>query len=411
MSFPPMSFSLAWRNIWRNKVRTALTLLAIAFATVILVFFVSLQFSSYDTSINISTSMFHGHLQVQNPEYFDKVRIRNTLRGAEKLRKKIEEVDGVVSASTRAVTHALTSSEDRTYGAQIVGVDPLRDNKTSTIASSIATGRYLTSNDTYQAIVGRLLAKNLKVSVGDDITVLGQGREGSLAATVVTVVGIFSTPSQDLDRATIEIPLLTFQDEFQMGNAAHSIVVMTDSLREAENIKPKIAALLNEEEAGVYIWHELLPGLKEAIELDLAASWLFYLGLVLIVALSIVNTFLMSVLERKREFGVMLALGMSPGRIGRLVFGECLILTSTGLLVGIALGSCLVFYYGIVGFSVPGSEEVMKLWNLPGAVYTRLTLLSVTLGPIVILTSALLAIIYPIIQIWQVRPVEAMRSV
>jgi ABC-type lipoprotein release transport system permease subunit len=192
-------------------------------------------------------------------------------------------------------------------------------------------------------------------------------------------------------------------------------VIKTDSVSHA----PVLQQLLNRElsnaglesQIAAYRWDELLPGLRQAINLDMVSAWFFYGGLVLVVTCGIINTFLMSVLERTREFGLMLSLGATPYSISKLIFLECTMLTLAGLIVGMILGTAVVVYFGITGFIVPGSEEVLKMWNLPGAVYTEITPLSLTLGPVVILIAALLSIIYPVLQVWRLRPVEAMRSI
>ncbi|MCB0360870.1 MAG: FtsX-like permease family protein, partial [Bdellovibrionales bacterium] len=157
-------------------------------------------------------------------------------------------------------------------------------------------------------------------------------------------------------------------------------------------------------------WDELLPGLKQAIELDMASGWLFYFSLVLIVTFSIVNTFFMVVVERTREFSIMLALGVRPSRIGGLVVLESMLLTTLGLLLGIGCGAVTLWYFGVHGFSVPGMDEVAKLWNLPDAIYTRITPRALLHGPLVLLGMSVLAVIFPVLKIFRLNPSTSLRQ-
>ena len=195
-----------------------------------------------------------------------------------------------------------------------------------------------------------------------------------------------------------------------MGSSAHSIVLRTEDFKQLAETQVQVQMLLDHPATkmlAILRWDELIPGLKQAIELDMAGGWLFYFSLVLIVTFSILNTFLMSILERTREFATMLALGCRPWGIVRLVLTECALLLLIGLTLGIIAGSAVVAYFGIYGFSVPGSEEVMKIWNLPGAVYTRLSPRSLSSGPGIIALATLIAVIYPTLRIFKLSPTEA----
>ena len=402
--------SLAWRNIWRHKTRTALTLGVIAFSSSILVFFIGLQLSSYEASISASTSIFHGHLQVQSPGYQDKPQIRNVLSKPTELQQDLDKLKYIHTTAIRSFGFALASSENRSYGAQVVGVQVNKEPQVSTIPLQIKTGQYFSSPSAYEAVLGQDLANNLKIAINDELTLLGQGKDGSLAASVVKVVGIFQSGSRDLDRAMIHLPLQIFDEVFSMQGTAHSIVIRADSIDQLAKLQRNANSLIKKQNLTSLRWDQILPGLKEAIELDMASGWLFYFSLVLVVTFIVLNTFLMSVLERTREFGVMLSLGTSPRGIAGLIFTESLLLTTIGLLAGILVGGAFIIYFGIHGFQVPGSEEIMKLWNLPAAVHTKLSLAALTQGPVVILITTMLGMSYPALRIFKLQPVEALRQ-
>ncbi|MBW2179616.1 MAG: ABC transporter permease, partial [Deltaproteobacteria bacterium] len=178
---------MAWRNVWRNPRRTLLTVSAIIFACMILVFMLSLQFGSYETMINTSVKIYAGHLQVQAEEYHEKMKMRMVVTDPDSVSRILDSVKGVEAYTARAKAFSLVSSDRRTSGVFVIGIDPEREANVSTIKRLIRDGRYLSNVDTNKAIVGKLLAKNLQVVPGDELTLLGQGRDGSIAATVLEI--------------------------------------------------------------------------------------------------------------------------------------------------------------------------------------------------------------------------------
>jgi ABC-type lipoprotein release transport system permease subunit len=413
-----ISLRLAWRNIWRQPRRTGLTLAAIVFSDVILVWMIGLQLGQYDLMIENTLRTFTGHVQVQAPGYLDKPQMRRVIDNAEKkadlLRKELsnaEERFGVARISVRASGFALASSEERSYGAQIYGVQPKNEPKVSTIPGLVKEGHYLSSNNAQEAVIGSVMARNLKVKLGDELTLLGSGKDGSIAAAVLPIVGIFHSGSTDIDRYFIQIPLHTFQDIFSMQNSAHTIVAAEKSYKQSRALQQRLRAILgNDNNVDVIHWEKLQPGLRQAIQADFSTAWLMYGVLVLLVGFSVLNTFLMSVLERTREFGIILALGLTPGKVGRLVMLESFLMALAGMVMGILVGAIFTSYFVFNGFSYPGMEDMAMKFNLPDRIYPVLNEVSLTLGPLVIFIATMIAALWPAIRIHLLNPVEAMQT-
>jgi ABC-type lipoprotein release transport system permease subunit len=312
----------------------------------------------------------------------------------------------------RAQGFALASSAERSYGVPVLGIEPGFEPRVSTVPHLIKEGRYLAGPAAYEAVLGAALARNLKLKVGDELTLLGSGKDGSVAATIVPVVGIFDSGNPELDRHLVQLPLATFQEVFSMGSDAHAIVISGPSYESIPQTKAQVATALAAQPGLVVLdWEQLLPGIKQLIQTDMVQNWITYIALIVIVTLSIMNTFLMSVLERTREFGIMLALGASPWRIGSLVMLESTLLTLLGLTLGIVLGGGIAVYFHFAGFTFPGMKELYAQFGLPGVIHAKLSFASFTLGPAVILVFTLLAALYPALRIRKLAPVEAMHAV
>ena len=403
---------MAWRNIWRQKRRTWLTALAMIFSNILLVFMISLQFGSYDMMINNSLRMFSGQIQVQREGYLESQKMRLTVGNIVQQADLIREKFPTASVAVRANAFVLVSSDDRSFGTQVVGVEPEHEPGVSTMPGLVTNGRFLADPDANEIVIGSVMARNLKVEVGDELTFLGSGRDGSFAAGVVKLVGIFESGSQDLDRSLAEVPLVYFQDAFAMGTRGHVIAISVPDLGAVPRmIEPLRTTVSNQEGLTVLDWEALMPGLKQAIQADMTSAWFMYAVLIILVAFSVLNTQLMSVLERTREFGVIMALGIKPRRLALLVLLETFLMASIGLIIGVVLGALVSGYFAYAGFAYPGMDEMAARFNMPPVIYPSLTPLSMMLGPMVVFVFCLFAAIYPALKLYGLRPVEAMRAI
>lgn len=400
---------LAWRNLWRHTRRTWLTISAIAFSAMLLVFMITLQLGAYDMILDISLRVFTGEMQVQREGYLDKPQMRLSIPQAAALARDLRASTGLEAVGARAQGFALISSGARSYGVPVIGVEPERERLLSTIPHQVKQGRYLASVDAPELVLGATLARNLKIKVGDELTLLGAGRDGSVAATVLPVVGIFETNNPAIDRQVVQLPLATFQETFSMGDSAHLIAISGPGLRQIQDTEARVRAQLPQGRGLVLLdWERLIPGLKQLIQADMVQNWATYITLIIVVTFSIMNTFLMAVLERTREFGVMLALGATPLRIGLLLVIESTLLTLIGLAIGILLGGSIAVYLYFHGFTFPGLKELHAQFGLPGVIHPKLSFVTFTLGPAVIFVFTLLASLYPALRIRTLQPIEAM---
>ena len=410
-----LSLRLAWRNLWRHKRRTWLTATAMIFSNVLLVFMICLQFGSYDMMIDNTLRAFSGHLQVQHRDYQDNPRLRSSIAGiedlAEELRQVLRDVAPGARVAARAAAFALASSEQRSFGVQVIGVQPAAEAGVSTLPGLVSEGRYLQAGGQAEIVIGAVMARNLKVGVGDEITLLGSGHDGSFAAGVVEVVGLFESGSSDMDRSFAELPLDYFQDVFAMGGRGNTIAVAVDSLDAVPAaVAAARAAVADRADLAVLDWNALHPGLRQAIQADMSSAWLMYGVLIVLVAFSVLNTQLMSVMERTREFGMISALGVRPRRLAALIMLETALMAGVGFVLGLLLGALVSWYFQVHGFSYPGMAEVAERFNLPAEMYPSISAFSLLLGPAVVFLFCLLAAVYPALRLFRLQPVEAMRA-
>ena len=406
-----MIVAMAWRNLWRQPRRTVLSSLTIAFTSAFLIFMPSMQNGSYDAMIENTLRLYDGYAEIQRPGYHDDPEIRTSITDSQAVVTELEALPGLQAVTTRAISYALLASEQRSFGAQIVGVEPASEPAVSTVASNIHEGRFLQGEASAEVVLGETLARNLRLSVGDRVTLLGMGRDGSLAADSLTVVGVFATGINAMDRLVAEIPLGRFQETFSMPDQVHTIVLSGASLPRFQPSLPAIRAIAEKHQLTMQDWKQLKPGLWQGILLDISTASLIYVAMIIVVTFSLLNSLLMSVLERTREFGMLIALGMRPGAIGRMVWLETVMLLLLGLSVGIALGYGLSQYYAEVGIYFGESQELFSQFGLPGAMYPKVNAFTLLAGPGAIAVCVILAGAYPILRIRRLEPVAAMGAV
>ena len=406
--------TMAWRNIWRNPRRSILTILAIAFASLLLVFMLSFQFGSYADMIRFSLNIHTGHLQVKAEDYQKNREIRKVISDPGAVADTLEDRPDITDYTFRSNAFSLLSSEKRTYGAMITGILPDREARLTTIEAVIRKGNYLATGDTTQVIIGDLLAENLQLDVGGELVLLGQARDGSVAASILTVAGIFSSGQEEMDRSVAMITRDTFDRLYFMRGAVHEIVAICPSL---DDVRPAAAALQRSLSGmnmryplKVWTWQELIPGLLQGIKIDLISGVIFYLIMIIVVAFSILNTFLMAVFERTREFGVLLALGVSHARLTRLLMLESSFICLVGMAAGIAGGAALTLYFQHTGIHIAGAAEILRFYGLPEALRPRLSWLPLLLGPAVVFVVTFLTALYPAWRVRRFKPVEAMHA-
>jgi len=405
---------IAWRNLWRNRRRTLLTAGGIAFAVALLAFAIAQQIGSYALMIDNATALLAGHLQVRHADYGDAPRIEDTLPDTARLRARIEALPGVQAAAERVQAFGLVSAGERSVAAQVLGVDPEREPLVSAIPGLVVAGRFLrapAAGGIVEVFAGEALARNLGVGVGVEIVILGTAAEGGVAALATRLVGTFATGQGELDRGLLFAPLSAVRQAFALGTAAHAIVVRGRDVARTPELAGAVGALDLPGQPAVVPWPELMPELQQSIELDQVSARIFYALLALLVSFSVVNSFVMVVFERTREFGVLLAIGMRPWNIVGMLQIEALLLAALGALVGVAVAWPLVAWVAAVGLPLgDAAGELLRRFHMPDRLYTAVHPRAF-LEPVLLMSVATtLAALLPALRVRRLLPVEALRA-
>ncbi|RMG67076.1 MAG: ABC transporter permease [Calditrichaeota bacterium] len=339
-----MLLRLAWRNLWRNKRRTLLTMAAISFATLLAIATRGVQLGTYQANIRHSLELFTGYLQIVRPGFQSNPSLYKSFTVDSGLVNLLASQPAVTGWTARLQSDGLVSSGEKSLGGILLGLDRAREKRVSTLFNRLDRGRWFSGNRSREAVLGYRLLKNLNLDIGQEIVVLSQGFDGSLGNEKYRVVGTVRTGAMELDQMAVLLPLESLQELLAMPGRVTQVVVALKRVRDIPRVQRVLQSRLKGQNLAVLSWEELLPELKESIELDNIGGLLSLAIVVLVVGFGVLNTVLMSVTERFREFGILLAVGMANSVLVRVVALEILLLSTAGILLGNGFG-WLVNYY------------------------------------------------------------------
>ena len=400
---------LAWRNLRRNAARTGLTAGGIGFSVLLVSFAMSLQSGSYDIMIDSATRYFTGHAQISEKSYADQPRLDRTIENVQALQATLSAIDGL-TVFPRVQAFAVVSKGEKSLGGMVLGVDFEAEQQRLDIYDNVIEGTVPTQTD--QALIGASMARNLGAVVGDELVVLGSGKQGAVAAAIFAVSGIVETGQDALDRTLVFAPFAGVAETLYLQDEAHMLLLMVDDLSQLGAIATQINPLLPEQ-LTLQTWQQLMPLIEQSIEMDKAGGYLFFSMLLILVTFAVVNTFVMVLYERTREFGLFMALGMRPWQVIGQVQFEALLLSSVGVALGLGLSYPLIDYLTGVGIPVDqiGGEEAIQQMQMGtmDRIYPRVTWSSMATAPLVMMIGTQLAALVSTVRVRGINPVTALR--
>ena len=405
-----LNAALAWRNLWRNRLRTTLTAGGIGFAVTLIVAAYSLQGGAMDAMADQATQLLTGHLQIQNAAYADDPSLRNLVPDATAVARALQNVPGVTAVAQRAMGFALVSVGERSYGAQVMGIDPQAEPAVSSLATLVTKGRYIVGPT--DALLGSVIARNLGIGVGDEFVLRGSKLDGSVAALSLRVCGIVESGSADLDRALVQIQLAAFQEEFGLGDQVHMVVARVADFEHVGATLPRVDAVLAPLATGSVVlpWQRLMPEVAQTMQLKRASSLVMLSLVAVLVTFSIFNSFMMTVFERTREFGMLLAIGMRPAGIIGVLQIEAAWLALLGASIGLVIGGVVMTATHHVGIPLGQmAGELARRFHLPDRIYPPLNTGAMLLAPLLMLLATQMAALIPALRIRTLAPVAALR--
>jgi len=399
---------IAWRNITRNRARSAITISAVAFGLTALIFIRAFVDGADYQMVENFTDLISGHVQIHRSGFHKKMGLERSLTDSRDLQKIVEQTPGVAAAARRIKEHVLISSAENSAGILLMGIDPDDEKRVTTLHEKIRKGEFLKTDK--DIVLGKDLVDNLNARLGDKIVMMGQGADGSLAAAAFRLVGVMDTGAEEADQALGVVTLSASAKLFVLEDKVSEIVIRADSLYNVKEVVGRLKKEFSRRNFEVLPWNEISPVVAQWVQFDRTFLNVILVIVLMVVAGGIMNTILMGVMERTREFGIMLALGTKRRQVLGLVTLEAFFLGLIGSVIGLVLGAGLAMHFHAVGIDLAGFSQSFEAFYIGSVIYPRIFWGQTIVTIFVVLVISTVTAIYPAVRAAGLKPVEAIRQ-
>lgn len=397
---------LAWRNLWRNKRRTLITLASVAFNTGILIGDYALLQGLVKNATRNATNLLVGEMQVHAPGYLADRSLYSTVPQPDRLKQQAHSHN--IFSAERVYGFGLVAHDTKSAGALFWGVDPEVERATFDLHRYMQSGDYLSSKPNRGLVLGKKLARSLNAKVGDEIVIVLQAADGSLGNEMFHVEGILKAVGETIDRNAAMMHTSDFRDVFVMPEGVHEVALNSRGALPLPALRLAMQPAFDPRD-DLKTWRDLMPVLSDMLTVVDVAIWIFGSIFFLVAGLGVMNTMLMATFERVREFGVLKALGATPLRIIGDVFAESMLLSFLGTLLGIGFGVSVALYLQTHGLDTSrlASGTVIAGLAFDPIWYARLSVKCVVLPVAVMWIICVASCVYPALIASRLDPVKA----
>jgi|TARA_B110000902_G_scaffold137162_1_gene158733 ABC-type lipoprotein release transport system permease subunit len=402
-----MLLKLAWRNIFRNKRRSLITVSSIIFAVLFAVFMRSLQYGAYGNMLKNIVSSYMGYVQIHSKGFWEEKTLDNSFSLSEIDQLKNQE--GISYLSPRIEGFALISFGETSKPVAILGLDPALEKEHIKLDQKVVEGDYF--SDTKKGLlIGKGVKEIMKLSIGDTLVFLGQGYQGSIASGAYPIVGVIDLKTPELNKRTVIMTLDQAQELFALPDMVTTAVVGINH-DDWQDTQEKTAAAIDTNKLEVMNWQEMLPELKQLITVDQAGGTFVLMILYSIITFSLFGTVLMLTEERSFEYGVLIAIGMEKNKVIQVAILETILMAIAGVIVGLIVAFPFVLYFNINPINLSGQmQEVVERFGFEALIPTSLDPSIAMTHAGIIFVIVLVVNIYTILKIKSLNPIKAMRK-
>ncbi|MDH5728968.1 MAG: ABC transporter permease [Gammaproteobacteria bacterium] len=409
---------LAWRNLWRHRRRTIITLTSISLGFGLSVFSISLGDGGHNNMIKNAIDFGEGHIAIQTTDYLQAPANYKFIADQNPIIERLQQLNLQGKIAPRIALQVLVSSANNSIGAALQSIDMEKDPRVEKLKTQLVDGRWLTNNEQRGVLIGEGMARKLKVKLGSKIVLLVGKKGGDSEAQLARVRGIFKTAMVELDSFLILSNLqfgqryLSSEDQAN-PNAVTRLAIFLDEHDSLPYWHQEIKTALKNFNVAVLSWEEMMPELVQYILVDDIGNYIMLILILAVIVFGIINTVLMSVLERTREFGLLRAIGINRGHLLLLVFFESIWLSLFSVAGGWIIGGGIYWYFSTVGLDITGMIPEGTSFGgtfMDPIMYAELSMQRVTQITVIVFFTTLASGIYPAIKAARITPVQALRT-
>lgn len=402
--------TLAWRNVWRNRRRSAITTLSIAAGLAAILFAQSLTKTIQYQLVQKATRVFTGHIQILDKTVENHKFPEELIEDPAAVESAIRGVGNIAAYEKRILVTGLASTKQESLAVLVIGIEPEKDKRIMGMHEYLSEGSFLGAEPDGM-YMGSEIARRLGLKVGDELVVMCSAVDGSMGAELFRVSGIFHTNSYTFDASIVYVPLEAAQSLLAADDRVNNFVFRIKDPALLRRTQEDLSRVLPGQPVQVLTWEEVDPELVGIRDYQDALLGIVLVVVFVIVALGILNTLLMSMFERIREFGVLMAIGARPGVIRRLVIVESCLMGLVGTLFGLVLGCGLIAYYGRTGLELPITDAVGYFMPFDTVLYLRFVWPTHLLALAAVFVTSVLSGVVPALRASSLRPAESLRHI
>jgi putative ABC transport system permease protein len=403
-----MNLALAWRNIWRNKMRSIIIMTSVVIGLFAGLFVLGLYEGMMRSRVRTVIDSEVGHIQIHH-EKFKEDYDPALIMGQSRVKDSIQTLENIRAVAYRTVTQGMLTTATGSAGVQINGIVAEEENIVSLLSTKIIEGETLNGIKKNGILIGKKLAGKMKVKIGSKVVLTFTDRESNIVAGAFRIVGIYQTSNTPYDEAHVFVNRTTLNEHLSIEDACHEVAIILHSDENVGQVKQKLQRQFPD--YAVQSWRENSP------ETDLMVSTLNqYSSIIMVIimialAFGIINTMLMSVLERTREIGMLTALGMNRVRVFSLILWETVMLTLVGVPIGLVFAWVSILYLGNVGIDISSfSEDAMSGFGFSSMIYPEFPWNSLWTVLLIVISTALISALFPSLKAIKLQPADALRQ-
>lgn len=404
-----MNLSLAWRNIWRNKTRSLIIMASVAIGLFAGIFVLALYEGMLHARVRTVIDAEVAHLQIHHRHFKDDYDPALVLNDQNRVVDALQEIKSIRHSAYRSVTQAMLTTATGSAGVQINGIVPELENPVSGLNKKIIEGEELTNKNQNGVLVGKKLTEKMKLKIGSKLVLTFVDRESNITAGAFRVVGIYQTNNSPLDERNVYVHQGTLNTYLNTEGASHEIAIILHHDEDVEGVKQQLVARFPD--YLVHTWKENSPETDLMVSTINQYSSIIIIIIMIALAFGIINTMLMSVLERTREIGMLSALGMNRIKVFNLILSETILLTLVGVPLGFLISWITIDYFSTAGIDISSfSGAAMSGFGFSSIMYPEFPGARIPTVMIIVTSTALLSSLFPSLKAIKLQPADALRQ-
>ncbi|HIF49142.1 MAG TPA: ABC transporter permease [Cytophagales bacterium] len=400
---------ISWRNVWRSKLRSFVVIMSVIFGILGGIIMVAMSYGLNEERMNNAVETYLSHIQIHNKSFSEDYNIKHTINNLTEIEKAINNDDRVTSYSKRIILNGMLSNSNGSYGIQVKGINPSEEIKVTNTYNKIIEGEYFKSKRVNTILVGKKLADRLNLKIKSKVVITFQDENNELISLLYRVEGIFRSGNSRYDEANVFVRNLSIAKNLPNFSGFHEVPILLTDIELKDEVKNELIPYSSNNI--VESWDDISIDLAYANEMLGAVLYIFMMIILTGLSFGIVNTMLMAILERKREIGMLMSIGMSRYKIFLMICFETIFLSLVALPFGLVLSYFIVEYYSVVGIDLSIVAAGLENFGVGTRLYFKLPNEDYFVVAIMVFIISIISSIFPSVRALKINPVEATKTI